>query len=95
MLLLPALAPYDIDVLYATPRQPATGRVTRSAARSGPSTLPAPLSSASPTKDKGKKRKLGEEEEEDRAYQDRHDLTAQSLVQQVTCNPMPVKIKLM
>ena len=60
---------------------------------------PAPLPSAlrapehvSPTKGKGKKRKR---DDDDEAYQDRHDLAAQNLVQQVTYNTIPVKIMLM
>jgi hypothetical protein len=56
-----------------------------------------------PTKDKGQKRKRDddsddenddddndEDDNDDEAYKDHHDITAQSLVQQVTRNAIPV-----
>jgi hypothetical protein len=67
-----------------------TRTVTRSAVESGSSMLPQPPPSSlehdSPTKDKGKKRQREDDDDhgdDDEAYQDRHDITAQSLVQQV------------
>ena len=75
-----------------------TGPVTRSAAKSGSSTLPqtpSPLKRGSPTKDKGKKRKRDNEDDGgDEARKDRSDITAQILVQQVTSNTMSVIIRL-
>ena len=69
-----------------------TGPVTRSAVMSGSSRLPqtpSPLKGDSPMKDSGKKRKRDDEDDEDdEAYNDRYDITAQSLVQQVTSNTM-------
>jgi hypothetical protein len=62
--------------------------------KSGSSTLPqtpSPLKHDSPTKDTGKKRKRDDEDNED-DEDDRHDITVQSLVQQVTSNTMSALI---
>ena len=68
---------------------PVTGPITQPVAASGSSTLPPPPPRASPSSehrspmnDKGKKRKREDEDV----------MTAQSLVQQVTCSTMPVRI---
>jgi hypothetical protein len=73
--------------------------------KSGPSTLPSqppPGPSSSPehestAKEKGKKRKRDDEDkdedDEDEAYKDRHDMSAQSLVQQARCTTNPAEKK--
>ncbi|KIL70169.1 hypothetical protein M378DRAFT_7084 [Amanita muscaria Koide BX008] len=75
----------EIDIsppLIEPSQRPDTPQATSSAAASGPSMQPPPPPSAlkyvSPTKG-SKKRKLGDDDE---AYKDRHNLTAQSLVLQ-------------
>ena len=59
----------------------------------GPSSSTTPVAPPPTTKDEGKKRKRDDDDDDDKAYQDRHDITAQNLVQQV-CNII-LKIMLM
>jgi hypothetical protein len=52
----------------------------------------------SPTKNKGKENarpKKRRRTDDDEAYQDHDNLTAEKLVQQVMCHPMPIEIVLM
>ena len=61
-------------------------RVTRSATASGSTSMPPPSTRVSGSR----KRKHRDEDEE--AYRGRHDSTAQSIVPQVMCKPVPVKL---
>ena len=77
----------SMPLTEASSRTPLVNRrVTRSATASGSTLMPPPGTWASGSR----KRKHRDEDEE--PYQDHHDRTAQSIVQQVMRKPVPVKL---